>query len=490
MKSKIVKRVLATSVATVMAASMAGCGNDANTTDGDKVSTPASDEASTPVDDASSAVVESSAEEELGQYTVLKDENGNVYDLGGMEIIIRDWWSGEESDPANAYEEARKEYRDWIQETYNFTIKQQAISTWASVPEDYANYVTTGGDDNNYVFILRSGTELVQAMNNDLMYDLATLDCLDFSEAKWNGNAGVHAQMTKGTSVYGMAAGEHETKGGVFFNKRLLEEAGVNPQEIYDMQENMTWTWDAFVDMCERVQADVDNDGVIDRYATVNFTTMTYPLAVYSNGGDFIALGDDGKYYNDLESEETLEALNWVNSWVDKYNCPQGERNWDYFIEAFKNGEAVFLPQESYNAGQQLADMEDDFGFVCFPMGPKATDYVNIYNDNPNCIPACYDADKAWKIAFAFNLWTEPVPGYEDYSSVIASSYNSFRDTESVDLTTARLLKNGRVTYINMIPGIDIGADMGWWNFSEKTPAQVAEEVRPKWAAYLEEANK
>ena len=78
-----------------------------------------------------------------GPYTVLRDENGNVYDLGGMEIIIRDWWSGGvEVEPTNAYEEAREEYHDWLEETYNFTIKEMAISDWGSVPDDFAEYVT------------------------------------------------------------------------------------------------------------------------------------------------------------------------------------------------------------------------------------------------------------------------------------------------------------------------------------------------------------
>ena len=62
--------------------------------------------------------------EEVGQYTVLTDESGNPYDLGGMEIIIADWFSsGEEEEASSAYDEAHQEYLDWIQETYNFTIK-------------------------------------------------------------------------------------------------------------------------------------------------------------------------------------------------------------------------------------------------------------------------------------------------------------------------------------------------------------------------------
>ena len=100
--------------------------------------------------------------------------------------------------------------------------------------------------------------------------------------------------------------------------------------------------------------------------------------------------------------------------------------------------------------------------FVCFPKGPAADDYTNIHSDNVYVIPACYDAEKAWKIAFAYDLYTDPVPGYEDYNDALSGYYDSFRDTESVDLTITRLMENGRVTYNNMIPNLDLGADLLW----------------------------
>lgn len=491
MKNKVVKKVMATALVSAMAVGTVGCGNSTTTTTDAPKTEATQDSAQTTTDAATDTTAETTAEtvveETPWQYEVITDENGNPIDLGGMEIIVRDWWSSdEEKEPTNAYEEARDEYHDWIQETYNFTIKQVAISSWASVPEDFANYATTGGDE-NYLFVLRQGTELVAAMNSGLMYDLSKIDCLDFTESKWAN--GVHDLLNKGGAIYGMSANDPEPKGGIYFNKRLLEEAGIDPEVIYEYQENMEWTWAKFEELCEKVQADTDNDGVIDRYAMTNFTSDLYPCAVYSNGGEFI--GNDGtKYYNALESEATMEALNWTYDMLSKYEMVYPEdAEWDYTYTAFQNGEAVFSCSESYKAGQ-WSEMEDDFGFVCFPMGPKMTDYTNVYNDNPFCIPACYDDEKAWKIAFAYDLWTQPIPGFEDYAGWRANYLQSFRDTESVDLTLARLISNGKVTYHNMIPGLQLGSDLIWGINADKTPAQKAEEIRNTWAAYLEEANK
>lgn len=81
---------------------------------------------------------------------------------------------------------------------------------------------------------------------------------------------------------------------------------------------------------------------------------------------------------------------------------------WDYWKTAFVNGEGAFIAYDAYASSNEFKDMKDEYGFVCFPMGSNATDYCNVYKDNPYAIPGCYDADKAWKIAFAFNLYEGP----------------------------------------------------------------------------------
>ena len=470
MKSRFVKKLIAASLVTAMSVSMVACGEN--------------------TDDAPQSSTSSEESDDSEKYTVITDDEGNPIDLGGIEVVIRDWWTpSEEEEPNNAYEEARQEYRDWIQETYNFTIKEMAISDWGSTPEDFLNYATSGGDE-YYVFALRPGSELVAALNSGLMYDLSTLDCLDFSEEKWQAN-GVHEVMSKGDAIYGMRGIAPEPKGGIYFNKRLLEEAGITADSIYELQENGEWTWDKFEELCSQVQADTDNDGVIDRYAMVNFRSTFYNEAVASNYGDYIAMDENGKYYNDLESNETLDALNWALRMLDTYDYPQPEGSeWDYWVEAFQNGKGAFIAGEAYQASGDWANMEDVFGFVCFPKGPAADDYTNIRSDNVYVIPACYDAEKAWKIAFAYDLYTDPVPGYEDYNDALSGYYDSFRDTESVDLTITRLMENGRVTYNNMIPNLDLGADLLWGISKDNTPAQAAEAIRNTWASYLEEANK
>ncbi len=480
MKMKSVKRLIAAALATVMTVGLAGCGDDAASTGG-------SDADKDSKEPAVSTDAASTETGEVSPYPIYKDADGNVYDLGGMEIIIRDWFSGEPKEPETAFEQAQKEYRDWIQETYNFTIKEQAISGWADVPADFNNYAQTGGDE-NYIFTLRTDPAVVEAMHSGLMYDLATLDCLDFSEEKWSN--GVHEYYADGGSIYGMRGIDAEPRGGMYFNKRLLQEAGIDPADVYKWVESGEWTWDKFEEVCKTVQRDVNADGVTDVYGLATMTSWFYVAAVYSNGANFINKVD-GKFVNELETEATMEAINWA---VDIYNTyletyPEGS-NWDYFMTAFKNGQAAFADGETYMAGQEYKEMEDDFGFVPFPKGPKATEYNHVASDNLYVIPACYDEQKAWNLAFAYNLYTEPIPGFEDFAAWKNNYYQSFRDIESVDQSLVTLVNNSRVTYHALVPGIDLSNDFIWGISADKTPAQKAEEIRDAWQALLDEANK
>lgn len=420
-------------------------------------------------------------------YTIRTDENGNVYDLGGMEIVIRDWWSSGERTSNNAYEEARWEYIEWAEETYNFTIREVAMGAWGTNAWDFIDYVTVGGNE-NYIFALQQNPTTAYAMHSELMYDLATLDCLDFTEDKWKSDA--YILMQKGSSYYGMRGVEAEPRGCVFFNKRLLMEAGINPQDIYRLQENGEWTWEKFEEICQQVQRDIDGDGVIDVYAMVQQSAEFAKQAVFANGGSFIGKTEDGKYFNNLESAKTMEALNWSVAMKENYEMPQPEgSNWDYFVDEFQNGSAVFYTDQAYRAAQIVDSMEDEFGCVVFPMGPAADDYISYSDDVVYCIPACYDEEKAWKLAFAYDLYTEPVPGFEDSDYWKGVYYGDFCDTESVDLTLERLVNGSTVMHYTMVPGIDIGIDLLYGLGYDNTPAQQAEALREAWNSYIDEAN-
>lgn len=118
--------------------------------------------------------------------------------------------------------------------TYNFTIKEAPVTTWEACIEELLNYNTTGGDNNYYIFHMRTDDAVFSAINNGMCYDVSTLDCLDFTEDKW-----VHAVTElygKGDAVYGFRS--HNMNNalggrGMFFNKSILSDAGITSDDIY-----------------------------------------------------------------------------------------------------------------------------------------------------------------------------------------------------------------------------------------------------------------
>ena len=121
-KKEFFKKVASLTLAATMMVGATACGGEKAPDAGKTTPAPTQAVSAEPTPDA-----------EAQGPKIYTDKNGNTVDLGGVHIIIRDWWSGEvgheQSEPTNEYEEARQEYLEWAQETYNFTIEQTTTET-------------------------------------------------------------------------------------------------------------------------------------------------------------------------------------------------------------------------------------------------------------------------------------------------------------------------------------------------------------------------
>lgn len=446
--------------------------------------------------------------EEYSPYQVIRDSNGNVIDLRGMEIVVRDWWTmwppAEDDSLKTEYEMAKEDYLDWIQETYNFRIHREMISDWGSTPSDFVEYASAPDDGKNYVWVLRWDPTVLSAMKQGLCYDLSQLDCLDFSEKKFQVNK-THELYQFGDAIYAMYGDYSEPRTGMFFNERLLREAGIDPDEIYDLQKSGNWTFDKFEELCKRVRQDYNRDGVYDVAAFSGNNSVLVEQAVYSNGGCFVGKNAGGKFTYMLEDAKTLKALNWVKLMMENYRMeePDGVA-WDYYKQAFLDGQYVFLPDQAYlitgdlmsgfYLGETVEPMADPVGFVMFPKGPDATDYVNCWENNFLCIPSNYDHEKAWKIAFAWNLYSDAtmkLPGFEDYEAWKQEyARGAVSDRRAIDETLTMMTRKGMIAYQKRIPEIEMGPWLTW-NVYPGCPsiAEIIEAHKNEFLAAIDEAN-
>lgn len=426
-------------------------------------------------------------------------------DLGGASYIIGDHWSPEEPPaPRTAREEATAKYREEIFAKYNFTMQSKAVADWGSMMDECVNSITNANTawgvypsadiyELDYRFVARP-------MSNGLFYDLATLDEFDFSEDKWNDR--VTALMTKGDSIYGMKVGASVPRGGVIWNKRLLEEAGFDPNYIYDLQASGEWTWSTFEALCDRLTRDLNGDGGTDVYALASQDSVYLTSLVASTGADFFVQDENGHVYNNMYSREVLDAYNFALSLYNAgYEMPMPEdADWTWFMDAFGEGKAVMTFGEEYML-QPSADygwMEDELGFVMPPKPDGAADYHSYVSDNIAIIPACFDEEEAGNIAFAYNVYTMTTPGYDNPDAWM-DSYYEYMDYRAVEETLPyfQYEENAHFlleTIVDVSGGSDLSFDIRW-NYPRNfriygyTPADQIAAIKDKWDAICAEAN-
>ncbi len=414
-----------------------------------------------------------------------------VYDFKNMEVIIGDWWTDPDHTPSTKEEEDRFAFRDWINSTYNVRVKQMAVSGWGSNPQFVSNFCITGGDE-NYVFII-DGRSANTGVKANLFYDLSKIKSVNYKDAS-KYDQGCVQKLVKGDSFYAFNWGKPEPKNGMFFNKRILEENGLDPELPYDLQAQGKWTWETFEDICKKVQKDTDNDGVVDVYAMSSFNSEFSYAALDSNGGSIIGRDKNGKYFNNAGSENSMEAWNWIQRMFATYQLPQPEgANWDYFYTAFMNGETCFLADQEYNAqpNGRFSSMADNWGFVCFPLGPHGDGvYKTLHDTNMCVIPSCYDAETAEKIAKAVDLWITPHPDYRGEDSWKEGYYGGFRDPRAVDETLELMAKTPNPRFDTLISGLSQG-DMVWGiTGGYQTPAEAYEAAKNVWQGLIDDCNR
>lgn len=412
-----------------------------------------------------------------------------VYDFGGMEVTIYDWWSNPDAPVVSKQQEDEKAFRQWMMDTYNFKVVQTNLAGWGEHPTEVANYCITGGDDAR-VFIV-DGRSAISGLNANFWADLSKIPNVNWSDKKWN--KAVLNILKNGDSFYAFAYGKPEPKHCVFWNKRVLQENGYDPDVIYDLQKEGKWTWAKFEEMCASLTKDTNNDGVIDQYAMASFNSEFTWAALQANGGSIVEQDSNGKYYLNLESDKSMEALNWVKKMFTNYQMPQAEdAAWDYFKTAFTNGEVAFYVNHEYDASPNglLSNMKDDWGMACFPLGPNGDGKLFTLNgDNMFVIPNCYSQDKVNKIMKIMDLWTTTTPGYEDEDGWKEGYYAGFRDTRAVDETLQYMMDNSVPWKAWLIPGLNY-APVSWEICGGGDPSEVIEARKPELQAALDEMNK
>ncbi|MBS7263284.1 MAG: extracellular solute-binding protein [Eubacteriales bacterium] len=272
----------------------------------------------------------------------------------------------------------------------------------------------------------------------ELHYDGTDSIRWDARDTTWN---------SMGGKVYGMAPVSYElwkyhNVFCMFMNKNLLTQRGIDPKEIYTLQENKQWTWDKFAEYAERVTCDINHDDVNDVYGTAmnGFPLLTGLMT--STGTNYIKYDEATRQFSYAPDDNFNSVLTFMKSLLVSDACrAPGSMNGlteNNDISDFMDGKIGFYAyifQRTWQAGF-LGEMSDDYGVLCFPMPAGQTEYyISDNRDGGWGLFAHPDKEKCREIAKFLYVYKTPLFNMNDPSDEQEAFWdealNRIRDEES-----------------------------------------------------------
>ena len=418
--------------------------------------------------------------------------------LKGAQIVIGDFSNAYDVDtwtPRNEDEEIQLAWRKKIQADNGFKMKSVELSGW----DDYFQIVTTNivAGNKDYSLYTLSPEWAMTLYKQGLLYPISDssvklTNYIPEAGKKTAYNKLIQDLFTFGGKTYGFYPGTGgDAWHGTFFfwNKRLLKEAGYDPDLLYDLQKEGTWTWDKFYEIAKATTRDINNDGITDIFAMpCDDPREIMNGFVFGNNGNFVLINSQGKFENGMTKPEFIEAVQFYQKLLEEgLMKPRPENSaWDWdFTEFFDSRTAMIIAPE-WRKGQ-MPEMKDDYGFVFPPKGPRATNYRMANDDMVYVIPAYFKPEEVDIILKAADLWF--VPSSDDWKG---GHYWAFRDRRAVDESMA-MVKDARYNAFKnflLVPGFphnDFCFDL--FNF-KGTAAQLVEQYAPRVNAALDQMNR
>ncbi|MCQ6557525.1 ABC transporter substrate-binding protein [Paenibacillus mendelii] len=289
-----------------------------------------------------------------------------VLDMKGEPIKIMLWYG----EPVAGTEEgdlviARQKE---IEKKYNTTIE------WVKVPwGEPIQMITAAALSGTPVadIVALDRYHAIPAINQGLVQPID--DYFDFADTKWP--KGIKDFGSWNGKMYGFT--ERVTgSAGLYYNKTLFEREGL--PDPHDLIAEDKWTWDTFLDIAKKATKDTNGDGVTDQWGLANEAGTLARIMVYANNGSMMEQ-KDGKWVFPAEDPNMIEALRFMGDMFTTHKVIAPNDGNDDYNESqtlFSSGKAAMVTGELWE-GAERKTMTDEQGFVYFPKGPKASEYVN-----------------------------------------------------------------------------------------------------------------
>lgn len=492
------RKVMAVLLAAALTLSMAACGdktgnnNDPNNTE----ATQAPEATPTPV-------------------TTKNDKNSEKNEI----ISIGSWWvqyydSGSTSlDQADDYKNAIDQETDSEQEkAVNAISRQISQLKWDNVEKiekEYGvefyweNLTYTGVKDSINTSILAGAPDCdiylvdsgmaIPAQANGLAMDLKTFLPADhdiFTEQKiasyidlGDGKACIFYRISAEKQV--------EATYPLAFNMQMLEDANLeDPRELWARGE---WTWEKFIEYCQKLTKDTDGDGQIDQYGYCGYVAETFEQLMMSNGAGIANTAKET-----LSTPAVAEALQMVSDMYNVYNVcypydfDDGTAS-TTMRNQYTNGDCGFFPNAAWiMAGNYDYDYDGskgvtlpfDIAFVRWPVGPSGDAATNPgKNDVPAesyIIPAgVAEPEKVFNVMYDFWDWNDGDTSLRDSKEALNWWFKVTAKEEELQNANFEVMKDcGLHTTFDLWQSLGFYYDLNSIVNGTMTPAQFQETYK------------
>lgn len=247
------------------------------------------------------------------------------YDAG--ETYISMWVHTIEDTPeGQAYLESVKSFNDAYDGTYFADVEFIPRNDSGGGYSDKINASVMSGDLPDVITV--DGPNVAAYAANNIIQPLAELS--DDERSAYLDS--ILDQGTYDDKLY--ALGAMESSVGLYYNKEILEEAGITVPAADD-----PWTWTEFTEILERLKPIMDekNGYPLDMTFPVGESSIYYYAPfIWSNGGDLVS--EDGLTVDGVfNSSENVETMQYFRSLVDNQYMSQAP-----IEKLFESGRAAF----------------------------------------------------------------------------------------------------------------------------------------------------
>jgi len=293
------------------------------------------------------------------------------------------------------------------QQAYNCTILVLEIAEWDEAMtsiiagEQYANVIMPR--------VHQAGGFLQSRLCADFLEEDIS-QYVDMSQPWWNDTM-AYASNVLGSVYAGASAimSPADFTYVIYLNKQVAKDCGIDPELFYELHDKKEWNWDNFVKYGKMAVKDLDGSGAVesleDRWGLVA-PGYDAAQAFCSSAKVASVTTTDGMNptytFNTTHSITTLTKLNQLFTTDGIYCLKSWDNNTRMYEQMFCGGRALFFGGGLGDIARECyREMEDEFGIMPMPLGPKdgggwQEKYMSLVNHNFRlCIIPATVEDKA-----------------------------------------------------------------------------------------------